>query len=398
MPPARSRTKSSYGFSVAPMKSMAIRIMPSAAHVEERVAGRRAGALTGMRSAGSDMSKTSTLRWREGVQQQPYRRCLTSATTAVMVSVAVLVASSVVAIWVPSATLADEELRRASEDQLLSSVEQVSKELLGYLQVASSQAAVVASMYNMSFTAAPAAAPQQYMEEFGPATWGLLRQKALLSSVLVAQARDPLLVNGSSDPSCDTDVALVSATYKANLNSRTTGTGLVVDETELALVDTDEAPAGKARMNIIRGAEDLSDPLAFKSLKFFKSCDQWLGGGENLWEMQNLPGSWSERDSGVRETTWLPGTVTAGSGAAQALFKKVFFPLEGPLLGGPECLRRCLYSGGLPHDRRLGEPGHARHPPAGIGADGHAAVHADGGGRAAGHLRGGTAGGAGGRE
>jgi hypothetical protein len=208
-------------------------------------------------------------------------------------------------------------------------VEQVSKELLGYFQVASSHAEVVGTMYNMSFAAAPASAPMHFMDVFGAGTWSLLKQAPTLSSVLLAQARNESLLSSTVQP-CNTDVALVSATYKANLNYETTGTGWAGNITQLELEATDEAPAGQARMNLIMGGDNLADPLAFKSLKFFKDCSAWLGNGENLWRMQNLPGDWSSRNSGVREPVWLPGTVVAGSGSSQALYKKVFFPLEGP--------------------------------------------------------------------
>jgi hypothetical protein len=66
-----------------------------------------------------------------------------SVYVSVLVCVAMLVAMSITAVWVPSAVLADDELVQASKGQLASSVEQVSKELLGYFQVASSHAEVV---------------------------------------------------------------------------------------------------------------------------------------------------------------------------------------------------------------------------------------------------------------
>jgi hypothetical protein len=255
------------------------------------------------------------------------------------------------------------------------------------------------------------------MSEFGEGAWALLRQAPALSSVLLAQARDPSLIN-PDDPSCDVDVVLLAATYKANLNNWTTGAGMtsperawqcatnfsdrlseeacrikagqlglelggslvafagaynetgcfayasgpwqgtafygfagtggeVQSEAELTHIpassgtyrlDTcladDAAPPGMARMNNILGDGDLLDPVGYKSLKFFRKCNAWLGQGEHLWGMQNLPGSWSQMDSGVRQATWLPGTVVAGSGSSQALYKKVFFPLEGPSWAG----------------------------------------------------------------
>merc|ERR1719284_489983 len=256
--------------------------------------------------------------WQEGAKQQRAKRCLMSVYVSVLVCVATLVAVSITAVWVPSAMLANDELVTAGKGQLLSSVEQVSKELLGYFQVASSHADVIGTMYNMSFAAAPASAPKYFMDGFGAGAWSLLKQ-----------ARNESLLSSTAQP-CNTDVALLSATYKANLNYETTGTDWDGNVTALELEATDEAPAGKARMNLIMGDGDIADPLKFRSTMFFKDCSAWLGGGENLWRMQNLPGDWSSRDSGVREPVWLPGTVVAGSGSNQALYKKVFFPLEGP--------------------------------------------------------------------
>ncbi|CAK0880945.1 unnamed protein product [Prorocentrum cordatum] len=272
------------------------------------------------------------MRWQEGVRQHRAQRCLLSVYVSVLVCVALLVAMSITAVWVPSAVLANDELAQASEGQLLSSVEQVSKELLGYFQVASSQAEVIGNMYNMSFAAAPAAAPRFFIDTFGAGAWSLLNQAPSLQSVLLAQARDDLLLNSTSQ-ACNTDVALLSATYKANLNYETTGTGWTGNESLLKLEASDEAPAGQARMNLIWGDDNLADPLKFNGTLFFKNCDAWLGGGESLWSMQNLPGDWSRKDSGIREAVWLPGTVIAGSGTSQALYKKVdlqFFPLMGP--------------------------------------------------------------------
>jgi len=305
------------------LESLAIRIMPSTA-----ASGAQATATH--RSVCRDAcSKEATMRWQEGVRQHRAQRCLLSVYVSVLVCVALLVAMSITAVWVPSAVLANDELAQASEGQLLSSVEQVSKELLGYFQVASSQAEVIGNMYNMSFAAAPAAAPRYFMDTFGTGAWSLLYQAPSLQSVLLAQARDDLLLNSTSE-ACNTDVALLSATYKANLNYETTGTGWAGNESLLKLEATDEAPAGQARMNLIWGDDYLADPLKFNGTEFFKNCDAWLGGGESLWRMQNLPGDWSRKDSGIREAVWLPGTVIAGSGTSQALYKKVFFPLMGP--------------------------------------------------------------------
>jgi len=63
---------------------------------------------------------------------------------------------------------------------------------------------------------------------------------------------------------------------------------------------------------------------------FEKPCSGWLGGGDFLWRMQHLPGSWAQRDSGVRGLAWLPGTVIAGKYPTEALYKKVYFGLPGP--------------------------------------------------------------------
>jgi hypothetical protein len=180
----------------------------------------------------------------------------------------------------------------------------------------------------MSSSGSPESATTYYMDYFGVGTWSLLKQAPTLSSVLLAQARNPVEV--APGQACDVDVVLISATYKANLNNQTTGTNWTGDVDALKLEATGEAPAGQARMNNVMGDDNLVDPLQFKSTKFFKDCDMWLGGGENLWSMQHLPGEWLSRDSGVRETVWLPGTVVVGSGSSQALYKKVFFPVSGP--------------------------------------------------------------------
>jgi len=507
--------------SVVTMKSLAIRIMPSHAADSEvmskasSVASEACAVATRMepedhvQAVRSTASKVSTVHWREVKRRQPFRRCCYSTSAVTCRLVAVLVAVAIGAVWAPSSVLARRELVSASEAQLASSVEQVSKELLSYLQVASSHAEVFGHMYNMSFVMAPEAAPASFMSEFGEGAWALLRQAPALSSLLLAQARNPSLTN-PDDPSCDVDVVLLAATYKANLNNWTTGAGMtsperawqcatnfsdrlseeacriraeqlglelghpsfafagnytetgcfayasgsyqgmafygfassggeVENETELTYIppesnnyridtclavdvspprsqcstnfsdrlsvaacrikaeqlglerggqglnfsgtysqtgcfayasgpwqgiafygfvsargevqneseltyippetsmyriDTcladDAAPPGMARMNNILGDGDLLNPTGYKSRKFFRNCNAWLGQGEHLWGMQNLPGSWSQMDSGVRRATWLPGTVVAGSGSSQALYKKVFFPLEGP--------------------------------------------------------------------
>jgi len=307
------------------VESLAIRIMPSTAATGVQFAASHQPSA----SAPSACYKEGTLRWQQGAKNHRARRCLLSAMTAVLVSVAVLVVSGITAVWVPSAVMANDELVKASKDQLLSSAEQISKELLGYLQVASSQAQVVGSMYNMSFAVSPDSAPAYFLDNFGQGTWSLLKQSPTLSSVLLAQKRDPDSLR-SETQDCNTDVVLIAATYKANLNRNTTGTGWTGNENELKLEASDEAPAGQARMNNIMGDLDIADPMRFNSTKFFKDCAAWLGNGENLWKMQNLPGTWASEDSGVREAVWLPGTVVAGAGADQALYKKVFFPLKGP--------------------------------------------------------------------
>mmetsp|Transcript_55583 Transcript_55583/g.154799 ORF Transcript_55583/g.154799 Transcript_55583/m.154799 type:complete len:1117 (-) Transcript_55583:152-3502(-) len=508
---------------VGPMKSLAIRIMPSHAARSEApsdgsgsvdseacaVVTRREQCEDDVRAVPSTASKVSTMQWREGKRRHPFRRCCYSTSAVTCRLVAVLVAVAIGAVWAPSALLAKQELVSTSESQLASSVEQASKELLGYLQVASSHAEVFGRMYNISFASAPEAAPAGFMGSFGDGAWALLKQAPALSSVLLAQARHPNLTN-LDDPGCDVDVALIAATYKANLNNWTTGAGMTSPEstrqcatnfsdrlseeacriraeqlglnvtdplyafagnysetgcfayasgpwqgsafygfssaggevqseaelssinesskyrldtclevdvapsssqcvtsfsdrfgeqacrikaeqlglerggqgfdfsdppdsetgcfayasgpwrglafygnasaggevqneaeltnippgTSMYRIDTclahDAAPPGMARMNNVIGDGDLLDPLGYESLKFFKNCSAWLGQGENLWSMQNLPGNWSRRDSGVRRAVWLPGTVVAGSGASQALYKKVFFPLEGP--------------------------------------------------------------------
>jgi len=323
MSPRKTQAAGSDVTGVSTVESLAMRIMPS-------TAASRAQATTSHQTVYRDAcSKEATMRWQEGAREHRAKRCLMSVYVSVLVCVAMLVAVSITAVWVPSAVLADDELVQASRGQLISSVEQVSKELLGYFQVASSHAEVLGTMYNMSYAAAPASAPVFFMDTFGAGAWSLLKQAPTLSSVLLAQARNESLLSSPSQP-CNTDVALLSATYKANLNYETTGTDWDGILTELELEATDEAPAGQSRMNRIMGDDNLEDPLAFKSLLFFKSCSAWLGGGENLWRMQNLPGSWLSRDTGLREAVWLPGTVVAGSGNSQAVYKKVFFPLQGP--------------------------------------------------------------------
>merc|ERR1719188_1846327 len=281
------------------MTSMAIRIMPSTAHRSEDQAAQRDD-LTPL-SAGTDVYKDDSLKTvkrRENVQQRSCRRCITSAMSATLLSVAILTGAAISAAWVPSSMLAEEELEISSINQLNSAADQVSKEVLAYLQAASSQAGVVSLLYGMSFetwtssanNSLTTAATEQFLDKFGEGVWSLLRQSPSLSSVLVAQARDPALVNESADPACDTDVALLSGSYKANLNHKTTGVATDRSVDELKSDATDLAPPGKARMNNIVGNENLSNPLGFDSFKSFLDCSRWLGNGENLWPMQNLPG------------------------------------------------------------------------------------------------------------
>merc|ERR1719262_2053969 len=294
-------------------ESMGIRFMPSIALEDELQVAERGESVArqtqSIRSLESSASKVSTMQWREGVERRPVRRCLLSAKFAVQVCVGVLVAASISAVWVPSALVADAELIAASEEQLTSGAEQVSKELLGHFQIASSNAKIVSLMYGMSFPDAPAEAPEAWLNEYGAGSWSLLKQAPMLSHVLIAQAREQSLVN-AEDPACDVDVALMSATYMANFNHKTTGTGLTVTDMDAFVGNaSDVAPAGKARVNYVLGDSDLSNPTGFKSTFAFVDCNTSVGGGEFLWRSNGLSSDWSQKDADITETVWLSGTT-----------------------------------------------------------------------------------------
>jgi hypothetical protein len=130
-----------------------------------------------------------------------------------------LVMGSIIGFWILSVRLITGELTNTFEDGQLSSVELVSADVLGFFQIASAQAVLTAQMYNISFARSPDFGPRRFQEDFGTITLVNLQQSVWLNYVLVAQPRNPDLVNPDY-PACDMDITFIGLTFTVSPHLR----------------------------------------------------------------------------------------------------------------------------------------------------------------------------------
>ncbi|KAJ9453524.1 hypothetical protein DIPPA_02714 [Diplonema papillatum] len=233
---------------------------------------------------------------------------------------------AIAALWVSAAIMAVDSLTKAREDQLASAAVQIGVELFGFFGQASTAAASVARMYNLSAMINPDAPEVQMYEDYGSPIYLMFREAPSLYSATAFALRDPnVLANAApEDQTCDMDGYFFGNQIGALFNANSTGNPPGCDPTSVL----NACSPGSMQVNINAG-EGFGRPgqMIANWLKF--PCFV-LGYSGPLWE--TIPGNFSERDTGIRTPQWASEilSVDPGQGLPHYLLRSLRFPLVGP--------------------------------------------------------------------
>lgn len=276
-------------------------------------------------------SLDSATQWRRNLRQRPISRFFSSAMTMVSLSMGVLVLGSILGIRILSGDVISSQLQSTSEEGQLAGVDQVSKEVLSFFQIASSQARVTTKFHDIAFHKFNETAPQKYFELFGKTEWSSLTQSVHMNDLQVSQARDPDLVARSGYSECNMDTVLIGLTYFMNVFNETSA---LSPEAFNESMYPEKALGPNAQFSLIQGIQgNPANPLAFYVPYGPPTpCALTNANAEFMWGDFGFTGSVNSSDTGLRAAEWQRGVqvVAVDDVGSTLILRGVVFNLTGP--------------------------------------------------------------------